>query len=806
MTMSYVGKSIRRKEDPRLITGRGTYVDDVKLIGLLHMALVRSPHAHAKIKKINVTKAANHPGVVAVFTGADLQGQLGSLPAGWVLRADDKHTVGDMKAPPHPPLAYETVRYVGDAVAAVVANDPYTAADAARLVDVSYDLLPVVTDAEAATKRGAPRLHTEAPNNTSFEWKVSGGDYAKAAKAADVVVKQKFINQRLIPNAMETRGVVADYNPGTEQVTIWTSTQIPHLVRLLFSAVTGHPEQKVRVIAPEVGGGFGSKLYLYAEEVITGIVAKNLGKPVKWTEGRQENYLATTHGRDHITYAEVCGDKDGTITGLKVTTYANLGAYLSTFAPGIPTVLFGLMLSGVYKYPNVDCTVFGTFTNTTPVDAYRGAGRPEATYLVERMVDAFAREIGRDPVAVRRKNFLTPFKNGKVVATGVKYDSGNYRAPLDKALEMFDLKAFREEQKAARKEGRLLGVGFSTYIEICGMAPSAVAAALGAGAGLWESSTVRIHPTGKITVYTGTSPHGQGHETTLSQVVADELGVDPANVEVLHGDTDKQQFGTGTFGSRSITVGGAALVMSLRKVKEKMRKIAAHQMNVPEKNVMMEGGKLFMEDVREKSMDFGTVVGEAYNAKNLPKGMEPGLEATSFFDPENFTWPFGCHIAVVEIDEATGQTKLVRYVAVDDIGNVVNPMIVDGMVHGGIAQGVGQALQEGAVYGENGQLLTGSMLDYAVPTAEDLPSYETARTVTPTPVNPLGVKGAGEAGTIAASPAVMNAAVDAVAHLGINHLDMPLRSEVVWKAVQGAKAAKTAARSAAAKAARRGRK
>ncbi len=797
-TTGFIGKSVRRTEDPRLITGRGTYVDDVRLVGMLHMALVRSPHAHARIRKVNVARAAKAPGVVAVFTGADLQEQLGSLPAGWVLK--------DMKQPPHPPLAYEKVRCVGDAVAAVVADSLYAAADAAQLVDVDYEQLPAVVDAEKATKRGAPLLHKEAPNNTAFDWSVGGGDYDAAAKKAEVVVKQRFINQRLIPNAMETRGVVADYNPGTNQITLWTSTQIPHLVRLLFSAITGHPEQQVRVIAPEVGGGFGSKLYIYAEEIITGMIAKNLGRPVKWVEGRQENYMATTHGRDHITDAEICGNRDGTVTGLKCTVYSNMGGYLSTFAPLIPTILYGLLLSGVYKVPNISCRVYGVFTNTTPVDAYRGAGRPEATYLVERLMERFAHEIGRDPVAVRRKNFLPPFKNGRTVATGVNYDSGNYRAVVDKALEMFDYRAFRQEQRAARRSGKLVGVGFSTYIEISGLAPSAVAAALGGGAGTWESSTVRIHPTGKVTVYTGTSPHGQGHETSLSQVAAQELGVPMEHIEVLHGDTDKQQFGTGTFGSRSIAVGGGALVMSLRKVKDKARKIAAHQMGVPEKNVMFENGAFYAKDIREKQMPFATVAGEAYHAKNLPKGLEPGLEATSFFNPENFTWPFGCHIAVVEIDEATGQTKLKRYVAVDDVGNVINPMIVDGMVHGGVAQGIGQAMQEGAVYGEDGQLLTGSMLDYAVPTAEDLPSFETARTVTPSPSNPLGVKGAGEAGTIAATPAVVNAAVDALAHLGIKHLDMPLSSERIWRAIQEAKGERTAARSARAKAARRARR
>jgi carbon-monoxide dehydrogenase large subunit len=547
-----------------------------------------------------------------------------------------------------------------------------------------------------------------------------------------------------------------------------------------------------------VGGGFGCKLYLYAEEVICGIIAKNLGRPVKWTEGRQENYQATTHGRDHIADIEVCGNRDGTITGLKVHIYANLGAYLSTFAPGIPTVLFGLMLSGQYKIPNISCDVTGVFTNTTPVDAYRGAGRPEATYLVERAVDLFAQEIGRDPVTVRRKNFLPPFKNGKTVATGVKYDSGNYKGTLDKALELFDYAAFRKEQREARGSGKLLGVGFSTYIEICGMAPSAVAAALGAGAGLWESSTVRVHPTGKVTVFTGTSPHGQGHETSFSQIVSDQLGVPMENIEVVHGDTDRQQFGTGTFGSRSVAVGGQALMMSLKKVREKAIKIAAHEMGVNPKQVKFENGAFRVEDIPEREIPFGDVALAAYAAKNIPPNMEPGLEATSFFDPQNFTWPFGAHICVVEIDEATGQTKVKKYLAVDDIGNVINPMIVDGMVHGGITQGIGQALQEGAVYTDDGQLLTGSMLDYAVPTAEDVPSFQTARTVTPTNVNELGVKGAGEAGTIAASPAVINAVVDALKHLGVRHIDMPLRSEHVWRTINKAKEAQRAKRSASA--------
>ena len=613
------------------------------------------------------------------------------------------------------------------------------------------------------------------------------------------MVSERIINQRLIPNPMEARGIMADYNGGTDQLTIWTSTQIPHLVRLLFALVTGHPEHKVRVVAPDVGGGFGCKLYLYAEEVICGIVAKQLERPVKWIESRTENYVATTHGRDHIADAEICGTSDGIVTGLKVHVYANLGGYLSTFAPAIPTILFGLMLGGCYKFENLSCTVKGVFTNTTPVDAYRGAGRPEATYVVERMMERYAHEIGRDVLGVRRRNFVRPFKRGHDMPIGVTYDSGNYQGALAAALDKFDYQAFRAEQRAARREGKLLGVGFSTYIEICGMAPSAVAGALGAGAGLWESSTVRVHPTGTVTVFTGTSPHGQGHETTLAQITSSRLGIPMENVEVVHGDTERHQFGTGTFGSRSLAVGGEALMMSLDKVIDKAKQIAAHEMGVDSKQVSFENGTFYVEDIQEREIPWGDVALGAYWAKNLPDGLEPGLEAVSFFDPQNFTWPFGTHVAVIEIDEMTGETKLARYVAIDDVGNVINPMIVDGMVHGGIAQGVGQALQECAVYSDDGQLMTGSMMDYAVPTAEDFPNFETGRTVTPTTVNSLGAKGAGETGTIAASPAVVNAAVDALKHLGVTHLNMPLSAEKMWRTIQDAKEARRARRSAAAR-------
>ena len=794
-TGTLIGQEVKRVEDHALITGRGRYVDDLRLPGLLHLAIVRSPYGHAKINRVDVSAAANADGVVSVFTGADLAEQLGSLPAGWLL---DEETTG-MKAPEHPPLAIEKVRYVGDAVAAVVANSPAAASDAVALVEVDYEPLDAVTNAEEATADGAPVVHDDAPGNLAFDWSVGAGDYEAAAAEAEVVVSERIVNQRLIPNPMEPRGIMADYNGGSDQITIWTSTQIPHLVRLLFSLVTGHPEHKVRVVAPDVGGGFGCKLYLYAEEVICGIVAKQLERPVKWIESRTENYVATTHGRDHIADAEICGTSDGIVTGLKVHVYANLGAYLSTFAPAIPTILFGLMLGGCYKFENVSCTVKGVFTNTTPVDAYRGAGRPEATYVVERMMERYAHEIGRDVLGVRRRNFVRPFKRGHDMPIGVTYDSGNYQGALAAALDKFDYQAFRAEQRAARREGKLLGVGFSTYIEICGMAPSAVAGALGAGAGLWESSTVRVHPTGTVTVFTGTSPHGQGHETTLSQITASRLGIPMENIEVVHGDTERHQFGTGTFGSRSLAVGGEALMMSLDKVIDKAKQIAAHEMGVDSKQVSFENGTFYVEDIQEREIPWGDVALGAYWAKNLPPGLEPGLEAVSFFDPQNFTWPFGTHVAVIEIDEMTGETKLARYVAIDDVGNVINPMIVDGMVHGGIAQGVGQALQECAVYSDDGQLLTGSMMDYAVPTAEDFPNFETGRTVTPTTVNSLGAKGAGETGTIAASPAVVNAAVDALKHLGVKHLNMPLSAEKMWRTIQDAKEARRTRRSAAAR-------
>ena len=687
MTTQVFGSSIKRREDPKLITGHGSYVDDIRLVGLLHMALVRSPHAHAEITRIDASKAESADGVVAVYAGAELKDQLGSLIVGW--------PVPDTKEVPNPPMASDRVRYVGEPVAAVVATDAARAADAVELIEVDYAPLPAVVSSLDALKSDAPQLHEDAPGNVAFEWEVGGGDVEKAAADAEVVVKQRLVNQRLIPNPMENRGVVADYNAGTNQLTVWTSTQIPHLVRLLMALMTGHPEHLIRVIAPDVGGGFGAKLSMYAEEVITAIVAKRLSRPVKWIEGRTEAYLATTHGRDHVSDVEIMGNRDGTITGLKGTTYANMGAYLSTFAPLVPTYLYGLVFVGPYTFPNVSCKVIAPFTNTTPVDAYRGAGRPEATYLIERMVDLFAAEVGMDPVDVRRKNLIPPFEEGHAVATGVMYDSGNYEAALDRALEMVGYEEFRRDQEQARKEGRYLGIGVSTYVEICGGAPSAIATTLGARAGLWESALVRMHPTGKVTVFTGSSAHGQGHETTFAQLAASELGVPVEDVAVVHGDTQQVQFGPGTFGSRSAAVGGGAIYLSTAKIKEKARKLAAHLLEAAEADIAYEDGKLFVKGAPAQAKTIQEIALAAHvYATDLPEGMEPGMEATSFFDPKNFTWPFGTHFAIVEADADTGEVKLKRYVCVDDVGNVINPMIVEGMVHGGIAQGVGQALQK----------------------------------------------------------------------------------------------------------------
>jgi carbon-monoxide dehydrogenase large subunit len=784
-TARILGASIKRREDPRFITGKGNYTDDLKLQGMTHAVFVRSPHANAKIRKIDTAKASKAPGVVAIFTGKDMVG-VNSLPCGWLLP--------ELKIPAHMPLASDAARYVGDPVAIVIAESQSAASDAAELVAVDWDVLPSVTKTEKATAKGSPQIHEVAPNNEAFKWQIGDAAATDAAfKSAPVVVKKRIINQRLVANPMEPRACVARYDESTGDWTLWVTSQNPHVHRLLMTAfVLGIPEHKVRVIAPDVGGGFGSKIFLYNEETVCTWATKQIKRPIRWTSSRREAFQTDAHGRDHVTDAEVALSKDGKFLALRVKTIANLGSYLSTFAPAVPTYLYATLLNGVYEWGAIHAEVTGVFTNTTPVDAYRGAGRPEACYLLERMVDAAAAALKMDPADIRKKNFIPKFDNGYQTKVALSYDSGNYAAAFDKLLAMLDYKKFRTEQAAARAKGRLMGIGFSTYIEACSIAPSKVVGALGAQAGLWESGKVQVHPTGKVSVFTGSHSHGQGHETTMAQIVADSLGIPMDDIEIVHGDTGRVPFGMGTYGSRSASVGGTAIVMSLNKIKEKGKKIAAHLLEANPKDMEYVGGQFVVKGSPQKAIPFGTVALTAYVPHNYPEGVEPGLEETSFYDPANFCFPFGAHACVVEVDPDTGHVKILRYLAVDDVGNVINPMIVDGMVHGGIAQGVAQALWEGAVYDEDsGQLVSGSMMDYTLPKADMLPFYETDRTETPTPVNPLGVKGAGETGTIASTPAVVNAVVDALSTLGVDHIDtMPLTPERVWMTAQAAKSRK----------------
>ena len=784
-TARLMGSSIKRREDPRFITGKGNYTDDLKLPGMTYAAFVRSEHANARIRGIDTARARAHPGVVAIFTGKDMTG-VNSLPCGWLLP--------ELKVPQHPPLATEAARCVGDPVAIVIAESQTAALDAADLVKVDWDVLPSVTSTARAATPGAPQIHEVAPNNIAFKFQI--GDAAETDAAftkADVVVKKRIVNQRLVANAMEPRACVARYEDATGDLTLWVTSQNPHVHRLLMTAfVLGIPEHKVRVIAPDVGGGFGSKIFLYNEETVCSWATRQIKRPIRWTSDRREAFQTDAQGRDHVTDAEVALAKDGTMLGLRVKTTANLGAYLSTFAPAVPTFLYATLLNGLYTFGAIHAEVTGVFTNTTPVDAYRGAGRPEAAYLLERMVDACAAALKMDPAELRKKNFIPKFDNGYQTKVALMYDSGNYGPCFDTLLKMLDYKKFRADQAAARAQGRLLGVGFSTYIEACSIAPSKVVGALGAQAGLWESGKVRVHPTGKVTVFTGSHSHGQGHETTFAQLAADQLGIPMDDVDIVHGDTGIVPFGMGTYGSRSASVGGTAILMSINKIKEKGKKIAAHLLEASPGDMDYANGQFFVKGSPEKAVPFGTVALVAYVPHNFPEGVEPGLEETSFYDPSNFCFPFGAHACVVEVDAETGHVKILRYLAVDDVGNVINPMIVDGMVHGGIAQGIGQALWEGAVYDDtSGQLVTGSLMDYTLPKADGLPMYETARTVTPTPVNPLGIKGAGETGTIASTPAVVNAVVDALSGFGIDHFEaMPLTPERVWKAVQAAKSRK----------------
>src|SRR5712691_4708994 len=789
------GKAMKRREDPRFITGRGNYVDDVKLPGMTYAAFVRSPHAHARIRSIDVAGAKAHPGVVAVFTGKDMTG-VNSLPCGWDLRKAKNvpGVIQDLAIVPHMPLTSDVARHVGDPVAVVIADSQTAAMDGAEKVRVDWEPLPSVTATDSASAAGAPKIHGDAPGNIAFKWALGDGAATDAAfKSAAVTVKKRIVNQRLVANAMEPRACVASFSPALGELTLWVTSQNPHVHRLLMCAfVLGIPEHKVRVIAPDVGGGFGSKIFLYNEEVVCSWASRQLQRPVRWTASRREAYQTDAHGRDHVTDGEIALSKDGKILGLRVKTIANLGAYLSTFAPAVPTFLYGTLLNGVYTIGAIHCEVTGVFSNTTAVDAYRGAGRPEACYAIERIVEAGARGLGMDVTELRKKNFIPKFSGAYQTHVAVAYDSGDYGAAWDRMLQMLDYKKFRAEQEAARKQGRLLGIGFSAYIEACSIAPSKLVGALGAGAGLYESGKVRVHPTGMVTVFTGSHSHGQGHETTFAQLVADDLGIPMEQIEIVHGDTGSIPFGMGTYGSRSASVGGTAIKMSLDKIKEKGKKIAAHLLEASPKDMEYANGQFQVKGVPSKAVPFGAVALTAYVPHKYPEGLEPGLEETSFYDPSNFCFPFGAHACVVEVEPETGNVRILRYLAVDDVGNVINPMIVDGMVHGGIAQGVGQALWEGAVYdGQSGQLMTGSMMDYALPKADMLPMYETDRTVTPTPVNPMGVKGAGETGTIASPPAVVNAVVDALAPFGVDHIEtMPLTAERVWKIIQGAKGAR----------------
>jgi aerobic carbon-monoxide dehydrogenase large subunit len=777
-TETFIGTSVKRKEDESLLRGRGTFIEGLTLPGTVAMVVIRSPYAHARITRIDLDAARAAEGVVAAFSGADLaEDWAGGMPCAWPVTED-------IKMPPHYPLAVDEARYQGDGVAVVIAETRALAKDAAELVEIEYEELPVVADVEKALADGAPLVHSELGTNECYVWKLETDDVQAAIDAADVVVTRRYRQPRLIPNAIEPRGVIAQAGP-TGDVTLWSATQIPHVLRFTMQLVLGIPESKVRVIAPDVGGGFGSKLNAYAEEYLAVALAKRLGRPVKWIEERTENYQATIHGRDVVHELTFAATKDGTITAVKSEALCAMGAYLQLVTPGIP-LLGAWIYSGPYAIPNYSVTFTGVFTNTTPTDAYRGAGRPEATYVLERTMDALATELGMDRLALRSKNLVEDFPH--TMASGLTIDSGDYHASLERMIELLDLDAVEAEQTERRASGdpKQIGVGFSIYNEMCGLAPSRILGAIRYAVGGWDSATIRFQPLGSVQVVTGTSPHGQAHETTWAQIVADQLGVHVDDVEVLHGDTAVSQLGMDTYGSRSLTVGGIALHHAGVKVVDKARKIVAHQLEVAEDDLEFANGAFSVKGSPDRSMTIQEVAFAAHAAHNLPDGMEPGLEETAVFDPPNFSWPAGAHAAVVEVDTETGDTRLVRYVAVDDVGQPVNPMIIDGQVHGGITQGIAAALFEEATYDEYGNLLTTTMTNYLVPSAAELPSFETDRTETHAD-NPLGVKGVGETGTIAAAPAVINAVVDALSHLGVTDIQMPATPERVWTAIQEAK-------------------
>ena len=779
MSVTGIGAAVRRKEDRRFITGTGHYTDDINRPGQSYAYFVRSPHAHATIKSIDAKAAAQMPGVLAVLTGPDLAAdKIGNLICGWMIHSKDG---SPMKMAAHPALANGKACHVGDPVAVVVAETLAQARDAAEKVKVDYAVLPAVADPAAAQNKGAPQIHDVAANNTIYQWQLGDAKAVDAAfKSAKHVTKLDIVNNRLVPNAIEPRAAIGDYDSGTGAFTLWNTTQNPHVARLVIAAFIGMaPEHKLRVIAPDVGGGFGSKIFIYPEEVVALWASKRVGRPVKWAADRSEAFLSDAHGRDHVTHAEMAFDAEGKVVGLRVKTIANLGAYMSTFSSSIPTYLYATLLSGQYEIPQIYCEVDAVYTNTVPVDAYRGAGRPEATFVVERLMEVGARELGQDPAELRRKNFIKKFPHQTPVI--MNYDAGDYNASLKKAMELADYKGFAKRKRELARHGKLRGIGLSTYIEACGLAPSQAAGSLGAGVGLWESAEVRVNPTGSVEVLTGSHAHGQGHETTFAQVVSERLGIPIDNVSIVHGDTDKVQFGMGTYGSRSGAVGMSALVKALDKVEAKAKKVAAHLLEAAEGDIEFKDGKFSVAGT-DKTAAWGDVTLNAYIAHKFSgQELEPGLKEGAFYDPTNFTFPAGCHICEVEIDTDTGNTEIVAWTAVDDFGVVINPMIVEGQVHGGIAQGVGQALCEGAVYDKEGQLVTGSFMDYCMPRADHLPAMKVETTVTKCPSNPLGIKGCGEAGAIAAPAAVINAITDAI---GTENLAMPATPQTVWAALQ----------------------
>ncbi len=788
MSATGIGAAVRRKEDQRFITGKGHYTADVNRPGQTHACFVRSPHAHARINGIDATAAKAMPGVLAVLTGADLAGdKLGNLICGWMIHSKDGSA---MKMAPHPALAHTKACHVGDPVAVVIAETLAQAKDAAEKLNVDYEVLPAVADPAQAQSAGAAQIHEVAPKNSIYQWHL--GDKGKtdaAFQSAAHVTKLDIVNNRLVPNAIEPRAAIGEYDSGTGHFTLWNTTQNPHVARLVIAAFIGMaPEHKLRVIAPDVGGGFGSKIFIYPEEVVALWASKRVGRPVKWVAERSESFLSDAHGRDHVTHAEMAFDREGKIVGLRARTIANLGAYMSTFSSSVPTYLYATLLSGQYNIPNIYCEVDAVYTNTVPVDAYRGAGRPEATFVVERLVETAAREMSIDPAELRKRNFIHQFPHQTPVI--LTYDAGDYDASLKKALELADYKGFAKRKRESAKSGKLRGIGLSAYIEACGIAPSQAVGSLGAGVGLWESAEVRVNPTGSVEVLTGSHSHGQGHETTFAQLVCERLGIPIENISIVHGDTDVVQFGMGTYGSRSGAVGMSAIVKALDKVEAKAKKVASHLLEAAEGDIVFKDGKFTVAGT-DRSVPWGDVALNAYTAHKFSgQELEPGLKETSFYDPTNFTFPAGCHVCEVEIDPDTGETDIVNWTAVDDFGVLVNPMIVEGQVHGGIAQGVGQALLEGAVYDKDGQLVTGSFMDYCMPRAHDVPSFRVDVTLTKCPSNPLGIKGCGEAGAIAAPAAVINAITDAI---GSEQIAMPATPQAVWTAIQRGNATRKAA-------------